>query len=93
MDLVEGTVDKPAEVQAHCSRYDKLEINKKGLILLFRPLLHVLAVEGGTVKDVTRRYTSNFHTEVASYCDICTSVGRRRRMLPSLYLSGAKVEN
>ena len=32
-------------------------------------------MEGGTVKDVTRRYTSNFHTEVASQCDICTFGG------------------
>ena len=36
MDLVEGTVDKPAEVQAHCSRYDKLEINKKGSHFTFQ---------------------------------------------------------
>jgi len=36
------------EVEAHCSR----------------PLLHVLGCESGTVKDVTRRYSSNFLTEV-----------------------------
>lgn len=36
----------------------------------FRPLLHILGVEGGTVKDITRRYTSDFLTEVwhSKYC-------------------------
>ena len=33
-------------------------------ISCFRPVLHVLGVEDGVLTDVTRRYTSNFLTEV-----------------------------
>ena len=47
VDLLNGLVDRPADLEVRCSR----------------PLVHVLAVAGGAITDVTQRYAANFLTE------------------------------
>ena len=60
-------MDKPMGVEAHCSKYCSMDVvflAQVNDISCFRPVLHVLGVEDGALTDVTRRYTSNFLTEV-----------------------------
>ena len=47
VDLLNGLVDRPADLEVRCSR----------------PLVHVLAAAGGSIADLTQRYAANFLTE------------------------------